>query len=124
MVSGLTCDSIKAEYFFLIIFTTTVRQSTSEKNMKNTFNQSAWAREEFSKNYLEKADIYVIERRKMIGIMASLFTYFLHVKRDVHVLDLGSGDGVLTEELIKNMISYLNIIKLFLLTINNSLVIK
>lgn len=69
--------------------------------MKDTFNKSAWAREEFSRNYLEKADIYVLERRKMIWIMGSLFTYFFHEGKDVRVLDVGCGDGILTEELLK-----------------------
>jgi len=67
--------------------------------MENIFNQSAWAKEEFAKHYLENADIYVIERRSMIGMMASLFTHYFHGRRDVDVLDLGCGDGVLTEEL-------------------------
>ncbi len=66
--------------------------------MENIF-QSAWAKEEFAKHYLENADIYVIERRSMIRMMASLFTHYFHGRRDVDVLDLGCGDGVLTEEL-------------------------
>jgi len=69
--------------------------------MENTFNRSAWAREEFARHYLENADIYVIERRRMIGMMTSLFTHFFDGKGDIHVLDLGCGDGVLTEELMK-----------------------
>ena len=66
----------------------------------DTFNQSAWARDDFSKNYLEKADIYILERRKMIGIMSSLCDYCFHDKKGIQVLDLGCGDGVLTEELL------------------------
>jgi tRNA (cmo5U34)-methyltransferase len=66
----------------------------------DTFNQSAWAQEHFSKDFLEKADIYIQERRKMISNMSSLFTFYFNSKRDIHTLDLGCGDGVLTEELL------------------------
>jgi hypothetical protein len=41
----------------------------------DTFNQSAWAQEKFSKDFLEKADIYIQERRKMISNMSSLFSF-------------------------------------------------
>jgi tRNA (cmo5U34)-methyltransferase len=67
----------------------------------DTFNQSAWAQEQFSKDFLEKADIYIQERRKMIRSMASLFSFYFKEKRDIHILDLGCGDGVLTEELLR-----------------------
>jgi len=66
----------------------------------DTFNQSAWAQDKFSKNFLEKADIYIQERRKMIRSMSSLFSFYFKEKRDIHTLDLGCGDGVLTEELL------------------------
>ena len=38
----------------------------------DTFNQSAQAEEKYSKNFLEKADIYIQERRKMIHSMFPL----------------------------------------------------
>jgi tRNA (cmo5U34)-methyltransferase len=66
----------------------------------DTFNRSAWAQEQFSKNFLEKADIYIQERRKMISDMSSLFSFYINSKRDIQILDLGCGDGVLTEELL------------------------
>jgi len=73
----------------------------------DTFNKSSWAREEFTKNYLEKADVYIPERRKMISLVSSLFAYFFARKKDVRVLDLGCGDGVLTEDLLKQGCSIL-----------------
>lgn len=71
----------------------------------DTFYRSAWADEEFSDNYLEKADIYIPDRRKMIGTMTSLFDYFYHDKKGVSVLDLGCGDGILTEALLSKQSS-------------------
>jgi tRNA (cmo5U34)-methyltransferase len=67
----------------------------------DTFNTSGWAREDFSKNYLDKADIYIPERRKMISLVSSLVAFFCEGKKDHRMLDLGCGDGVLTEELLK-----------------------
>jgi tRNA (cmo5U34)-methyltransferase len=64
------------------------------------FEKSAWANEEFSKNYLEKADIYIVDRRRMLEIMSSFFNYFCYGRENVRVLDLGCGDGVLTQELL------------------------
>lgn len=66
----------------------------------DTFRKSAWADKDFSKNYLDKADIYIADRRKMIGLFSSLLTCFLDDRKDVRVLDLGCGDGVLTAEIL------------------------
>lgn len=66
----------------------------------DTFHQSAWAQEKFSKEFLEKADIYIQERRKLISNMSSLFSFYFNSKKDIRILDLGCGDGVLTEELL------------------------
>ena len=49
----------------------------------DTFNQSAWAQEHFSKNFLEKADIYIQERRKMINNMSALFSFYFKEKRRI-----------------------------------------
>lgn len=64
------------------------------------FNNTNWAKEEFSSNYLDRADICIVERRKMFAILCSFVSHFMQggVKR---ALDLGCGDGVLTEELLK-----------------------
>ncbi|MEJ2695599.1 MAG: methyltransferase domain-containing protein [Candidatus Sulfobium sp.] len=65
------------------------------------FNKSAWAENRFAENYLDKADIYIVERRKMFWFVSSLFLHFFRGKQDIKLLDLGCGDGVLTEELLK-----------------------
>ena len=52
----------------------------------DTFNQSAWAQDKFSQNFLEKADIYIQERRKMIRSMSSLFSFYFKKKRDIQAI--------------------------------------
>lgn len=65
------------------------------------FGESAWASREFSAHYLERADVYIAGRRKMFEVVRSFFTHFFpDGDATVHILDLGSGDGVLTHELI------------------------
>jgi len=66
-----------------------------------TFGDSSWAKEDFSKKYLERADIYIVERRKMFRIVASFFGHFFEGRTGISLLDLGCGDGVFTEELLK-----------------------
>lgn len=65
------------------------------------FQKSAWAENRFAENYLDKADIYIVERRKMFRFVTSLFSHFLKGGKEARLLDLGCGDGVLTEELLK-----------------------
>jgi tRNA (cmo5U34)-methyltransferase len=64
------------------------------------FIETNWAKAEFSRNYLEKADIYIVERRRMFGILRSFMGHFLS-SSGKHILDLGCGDGILTEELLQ-----------------------
>lgn len=71
------------------------------RDIMSDFKQSAWANAEFAQNYLDKADVYVVERRKMFWFVSSLFAHFFSGKEDIKLLDLGCGDGVLTEELLK-----------------------
>jgi tRNA (cmo5U34)-methyltransferase len=65
------------------------------------FSKSAWADDTFAQNYLDKADIYIVERRKMFWYVSSLVSHFRHGKQDIELLELGCGDGALTEELLK-----------------------
>jgi ubiquinone/menaquinone biosynthesis C-methylase UbiE len=65
------------------------------------FKKSAWANNEFADNYLDKAEIYITERRKMFWFVSSLFMHFLDGQKNVKLLDLGCGDGILTENLLK-----------------------
>ncbi len=65
------------------------------------FTESNWAKTEFSRDYLDKADIYIAERRKMLGILGSFVRHFLSSKEDKRILDLGCGDGIVTHGLLK-----------------------
>lgn len=68
------------------------------------FENSEWAEKKHAKNFMENADIYLLERKRLLGILRSFYRYFsLNVgfKESVKVLDLGCGEGVLTMELLK-----------------------
>jgi tRNA (cmo5U34)-methyltransferase len=65
------------------------------------FNKTNWAKADFTEDYLDKADIYIVERRKMFAIVRSFFEYFLHAPGQKSILDLGCGDGIFTHELLK-----------------------
>lgn len=65
------------------------------------FTKSAWADNQFAQNYLDKAYIYVVERRKMFWFVSSLVSHFRHGEQDIKLLELGCGDGALTEDLLK-----------------------
>ena len=64
------------------------------------FDGSAWADDTFAQNYLDKADIYIVERRKMFRRVSSLVSHFRRGEKDIRLLDLGCGDGALTAELL------------------------
>ena len=64
------------------------------------FNKSNWASAEFSRQYRDNADIFVVERRRMFGLLASFYNHFLRGK-PTRILDLGCGDGILAHELLK-----------------------
>jgi len=64
------------------------------------FDGSRWARADFSREYREKADIYIVERWRMFGIMKSFYRHFLGDGRHRRVLDLGCGDGVATHGIL------------------------
>lgn len=65
------------------------------------FGGSPWADEAFAKNYLDKAEIYIVERRTMISLMTSLYAHAFSANKGMRLLDLGCGDGILTRELYK-----------------------
>jgi tRNA (cmo5U34)-methyltransferase len=64
------------------------------------FNRSNWAKADFTQEYREKADIYIVERRWMFGIMKSFYRHFPGSRQNNMLLDLGCGDGIVTQELL------------------------
>ncbi|HDO36726.1 MAG TPA: class I SAM-dependent methyltransferase, partial [Nitrospirae bacterium] len=56
------------------------------------FNKSNWAKADFSQEYREKADIYIVERRRMFTIMKSFYRHFPGGRQNNALLDLGCGD--------------------------------
>ncbi len=63
------------------------------------FSNSNWAKNDFVKQYRENADIYIIERQRMFGIMKSFYRHY-YSNRNNRILDLGCGDGIVTHNLI------------------------
>jgi len=68
------------------------------------FEKSEWAEAEHANEFMENADIYILERKRLFSILRSFYRYFLmdnELEGPVKVLDLGCGDGALTMELLK-----------------------
>jgi tRNA (cmo5U34)-methyltransferase len=65
------------------------------------FNNSNWARPEFSRGYRDNADIFIVERGRLFDIMKSFYGYFIHNNGQKNILDLGCGDGIITHNLME-----------------------
>jgi len=60
------------------------------------FSRSNWANPEFSRGYRDNADIFIVERRRMLAILRSFYLHFLKHGTHKTMLDLGCGDGIVT----------------------------
>jgi tRNA (cmo5U34)-methyltransferase len=65
------------------------------------FEESSWADPAFTDRFLESADLQVVERRRMLALARSFYSHFFGTSGGTRLLDLGSGDGILTCELMK-----------------------
>jgi len=68
------------------------------------FENSQWNKGESAKEFVENADLYILERKRLFKIMQSLYKYFLakNLKnRPIKTLDIGCGDGILTHKLLE-----------------------
>jgi tRNA (cmo5U34)-methyltransferase len=72
------------------------------KGMNMTsFDNSRWSDSRFAQEYRDQADGYVPERRKLIEIAQSVYRYFVRSSQPRRILDLGCGDGLMVQELLK-----------------------
>jgi tRNA (cmo5U34)-methyltransferase len=67
----------------------------------NDFNQTRWADSTFSQEYLASADHYIPDRFHLFHVLRSFYRAFVAHPKGVRVCDLGSGDGVLTDHLLR-----------------------
>jgi len=65
------------------------------------FNESQWNDNQFVQEYLATAEALIPNRRQMIGIALSLYRFFSTEGKPRRVLDLGCGDGLLTEAVLE-----------------------
>ena len=60
------------------------------------FDNSNWANPEFSRGYVDNADIFIVERRRMLSVLQSFYRHFVMNGARKTTLDLGCGDGIVT----------------------------
>ena len=60
------------------------------------FGKSNWAKPEFSRGYRDNADVFIVERRRMLAILQSFYVHFVKDGKGKATLDLGCGDGIVT----------------------------
>jgi tRNA (cmo5U34)-methyltransferase len=63
------------------------------------FQNSNWARPEYSRDYRETADRIIPERQTLLRIAASFYRHHVRDGRRKRILDLGCGDGILAQTL-------------------------
>lgn len=65
------------------------------------FSKSQWSKSEFTQEYRDNADIYIVERKRLFEILLSFYKHFMAHNPGNKILDLGCGDGIITHELLK-----------------------
>ena len=66
------------------------------------FTESLWADTAFSQSYRDDADIFLPFRRQFIEMAKSFYGHFFNSNPEAGVLDLGCGDGLFIQELLKS----------------------
>jgi tRNA (cmo5U34)-methyltransferase len=67
----------------------------------SNFDNSHWSDSSFAQEYRDQADSYVPERRRLIEIAQSLYRHLIRGDQPRRILDLGCGDGLMVQELLK-----------------------
>ncbi len=65
------------------------------------FDNSRWSDSRFAQEYRDQADGYVPERRGLAEIAQSLYRNLVKGSQPCRILDLGCGDGLMVQELLK-----------------------
>jgi tRNA (cmo5U34)-methyltransferase len=66
------------------------------------FEETKWADRQFSRSYRDDADIYIPFRYQCIEITKSFYKHFVSENAEARILDLGCGDGLFIQELLKS----------------------
>jgi tRNA (cmo5U34)-methyltransferase len=66
------------------------------------FEKSRWYDSQFTQDYRDDANIYLPFRSKFIEVIKSFFKFFISPKQEIMVLDLGCGDGLFIQELLRS----------------------
>src|SRR6266536_6213795 len=67
----------------------------------SSFDQTRWADPAFSREYLDHADDYIPDRFYLFHVLCSFYRTFVARPGGGRVCDLGCGDGVLTDQLLR-----------------------
>jgi tRNA (cmo5U34)-methyltransferase len=65
------------------------------------FNDLQWAKPEYTQEYRDSADVFIVERKRLLEILKSFYKHFVGNKPNRNILDLGCGDGIVIGELLK-----------------------
>jgi tRNA (cmo5U34)-methyltransferase len=65
------------------------------------FDKTQWAKPEFTQEYRDSADVYIVERKRLLEILKSFYKNFIGNKPESNILDIGCGDGIVIYELLK-----------------------
>ncbi len=65
------------------------------------FTDSRWSDATFSQGYRDSADDFIPDRWRLLQITQFLFRHFMKGRNGISVLDLGCGDGLYAQELLR-----------------------